>query len=348
MSGFSPDEISILGEKSPPWFDPDWPWNLGRVARFCPYIENPLLTTPNKFPYPIIEIDFSKGEAVAMWGGCKMEHWEPGHPKPQQILVRYERQWLVLVRICFEISEKKAVYYSGGDWDKTNKAKKFDKVLYQYAILGAEGDRSERVFASTDGQECKVIVFNPAVEPFDIETLSDEVRNLVQQSDRFSVKCFAGECAVKNAVDHLAYWGFVQSKYWPAITSRFPELNELQDYLISLDYLYPDGSHPLHGKTSNVLKQSSGSDDADGLGLGGPLSNNDRSILQFMYTQKIDAISPMPSADILKGALYIGNDKDAFDNLRELELVDARTNVGRWLTDKGWAVAKEVVDRLGN
>ena len=67
-----------------------------------------------------------------------------------------------------------------------------------------------------------------------------------------------------------------------------------------------------------------------------------------MYTQKIDAISPMPSAEILKGALYTGNDKEAFDNLKELGLVDARTNVGRWLTDKGRSVAKEVVDRLGN
>jgi hypothetical protein len=218
-----------------------------------------------------------------------------------------------------------------------------------YVHLGFVGDRSERVIASTNcDDECKLIVFNPLAEPFDIDGVSNQVKNMIEQSGRVSVKCFSGDNSAKNAVDELAEWGFVQSKYWPTITRQFPELCELQDYLIHLDYLYPDGSHPLHGKTSNVLKQSGGADEADGFGLDGPLSNNDRCILQFMYTQKIDSISPMPSAEILKGALYIGNDKEAFDNLRKLGLVDARTNVGRWLTDKGRSVAKEVVDRLGN
>ncbi len=91
-----------------------------------------------------------------------------------------------------------------------------------------------------------------------------------------------------------------------------------------------------------------GNTHSNGLELDGPLTKNDRCILAFMYTQKIDAISPMPSAEILKGALYTGNDKEAFDNLKELGLVDARTNVGRWLTDKGRSVAKEAVDRREN
>jgi hypothetical protein len=353
MSGFSPAEIPILGDKSLPWFDPDWPWNLGRVASFLPCYSPVLSVRPDYsvmmglFDRPIIEIDFSKVSAVAMRTGCSGLLWE--HCEPQQVLVKHENQWLVLIRHISEIEVRK---FFCGTPDASNEIAWAlrNELPYQTCVqLGTQGDRTERVFASTnyDG-ECNLLVFNPRSVPYKKEWFSDGVRKMIADSKGFSVHCFKGDYAIGRAVDILASWGFVQSKYWPTITRQFPELNELQDYLIYLDYLYPDGLHPLHGKTSNVLKQSGGADEADGFGLDGPLSNNDRCILQFMYTQKIDSISPMPSAEILKGALYIGNDKEAFDNLRKLGLVDARTNVGRWLTDKGRSVAKEVVDRLGN
>jgi hypothetical protein len=265
MSGFSPSEIPILGDKSLTWFDPDWPWNLGRVASFLPCYSPVLSVRPDYsvmrelFDRPIIEIDFSKVSAVAMRTGCSGLLWE--HCEPQQVLVKLENQWLVLIRHISEIEVQK---FFCGKPDASNEiAWALRKELpYQTCVqLGAQGDRTERVIASTnyDGK-CNLMVFNPRSEPYKKEWFSDFVRKMIADSKEFSVHCFKGDYAVRNAVDTLALWGFVQSKYWPTITHQFPELNELQDYLILLDYLYPNGSHPLHGKTSEVAKQSGGAD----------------------------------------------------------------------------------------
>lgn len=262
MSGFSPAEIPILGDKSLPWFDPDWPWNLGRVASFLPCYSTNLNTNPELLrwlmkenPRPIVKIDFSKVSAVAMWAGSKAIIWDDC--EPQQILVRFENQWLVLLR---HFSEIEVLDYFGGDVEARNQSVRGGLPYPSYVHLGPVGDRSERVISSTDCDECKLIVFNPVAEPFDPGGVSRGVKNLIEQSERVSVKCFAGDNSAKNVVHELAERGFVQSKYWPKITSQFPELNELQDYLIFLDYLYPNGSHPLHGKTFEVAKQSSGAD----------------------------------------------------------------------------------------
>ncbi|MBU6386220.1 MAG: hypothetical protein KGS49_09815 [Planctomycetes bacterium] len=269
MSGFSPAEIPILGDKSLPWFDPDWPWNLGRVASFAPRYSFNSNTDPRVLellmkqrPRPIIEIDFSKVSAVAMWAGSKAIIWDDC--EPQQILVRFENQWLVLLR---HISEMEVQEYFNGDIAKSDCFVREGLPYPTYVHLGSVGDRSERVSVSTDYDydECKVIVFNPVAEPFNLDGVSDQVKNLIEQSDRVSVECFAGDYTVRNAVNELAHRGFVQSKYWPTITSQFPEFDELRDYLISLGYLYPDGSHPLHGKTSEVSKQPSIVRNGDGI-----------------------------------------------------------------------------------
>ena len=135
------------------------------------------------------------------------------------------------------------------------------------------------------------------------------------------------------------------------VLGGFARLNNLQAW-IHREWANVSDVHPKkRNKPEKPQEQGvnpNGNTHSNGLELDGPLTKNDRCILLFMYTQKIDAISPMPSAEILKGALYTGNDKEAFDNLKELGLVDARTNVGRWLTDKGRSVAKEAIDRREN
>lgn len=224
MSGFSPAEIPILGDKSLPWFDPDWPWNLGRVASFFPCYSINLNTNPGlirylekEFQRPIIEVDFSKVSAVAMWAGSKAIIWDDC--EPQQILVRYENQWLVLLR---HISELEVREYFNGDIENSDCVVREGLPYPNYVHLGFDEDRSER------GKSPK-------------------------------------DYAVRNAVNELAYRGFVQSRYWPTITSQFPEFDELREYLISLGYLYPDGSHPLHGETSEVSKQPSIVRNGDGI-----------------------------------------------------------------------------------
>jgi hypothetical protein len=252
MNGFRPSEIPTIGEPSLPWFDPDWPWNLGRVAPFAPSYSSVLSVRPDYsvmmglFDRPVIEIDFAKVSVVAMRTGCGGLLWE--HCEPQQVLIRFENQWLVLVRHISEIEVHK---FFDGKADASNEiswALRNELPSQTYVQLGAEGDRSERVIASTnyDG-ECKLVVFNPRSEPYRKEWFCDGVRKMIAKSDRFSVLCFKGDYAIRNAVDFLASWGFVQSKHWPTITRRFPELNEFNAYLIHQYQLYPDGSHPLHG-----------------------------------------------------------------------------------------------------
>lgn len=224
MSGFSPAEIPILGDKSLPWFDPDWPWNLGRVASFIPCYSMNLNTNPSLIRYlkkkdqrPILEIDFSRVTAVAMWAGSKAIIWDDC--EPQQILVRIENQWLVLLR---HISEMEVQEYFNGDIEKSDCFVREGLPYPSYVHLGLDEDRSKQ------GKSPK-------------------------------------DYAVRNAVNELAHRGFVQSKYWPTITGHFPEFDELRDYLISQGYLYPDGSHPLHGETSKVSKQSSIVRNGDGI-----------------------------------------------------------------------------------
>jgi hypothetical protein len=270
MSGFSPAEIPILGDQSLPWFDPDWPWNLGRVAPFAPSYSSVLSVRPDYsvmmglFDRPVIEIDFSKVSVVAMRTGCGGLLWE--HCEPQQVLIRFENQWLVLLRHISEIEVHK---FFDGKADALNEiswALRNELPCQTYVQLGAEGDRSERVIASTnyDG-ECKLVVFNPRSEPYRKEWFCDGVRKTIAKSDRFSMHCFTGDYAIRTAVDFLASWGFVQSKHWPTITRRFPELNEFNAYLIHECQLYPDGSHPLHGVPTQAPQRADNQADDDGV-----------------------------------------------------------------------------------
>jgi hypothetical protein len=286
MSGFRPSEIPTIGETSLPWFDPDWPWNLGRVARFAPSY-SPVLSVRPDFPVmmrlfdrPIIEIDFSKVSAVAMRTGFSGLLWEDC--EPQQVMIKSENQWLVLVRHISEIEVHKFFDGKAGESNEITWALRNELPCQSYVQLGTEGDRSERVIASTDDEECHLIVFNPRSEPYKKQWFSDGVRKMIAGSDRFSVHCFKGDYAVGNAVDILASWGFVQSKHWPTITSRFPELNEFNAYLIHQHQLYPDGSHPLHKARTKAPQQAENRADEDGL------FDKDRRLIwggiQFMLT----------------------------------------------------------------
>lgn len=349
MSGFSPAEIPILGDKSLPWFDPDWPWNLGRVASFLPCYSPVLSVRPDYsvmmelFDRPIIEIDFPKVSAVAMRTGCSGLLWE--HCEPQQILVKVENQWLVLIR---HISEIEVQNFFCGKPDASNEiawALRNELPCQTYVQLGTQGDRTERVFASTnyDG-ECNLLVFNPRSEPYKKEWFSDGVRNMIADSKKFSVHCFKGDYAIGRAVDILASWGFVQSKYWPTITSQFPELNELNEYLIHQYQLYPDGSHPLHSKTSEVSMHPSSADDGDRIESDGPLTPNDRCIVQAMHELGATIANPQTAATIIKVALNKGDEKRAFVRLKLYGYIDAKggKNGGYWLTAKGVILAEEL------
>lgn len=239
MNGFRPSEIPILGDVNLPWYDPDWPWNLGRVARFDPPYSPIRSIGPER---PILEIDFSKSSAVAMWAGRRDLMWE--HCEPQQVLVKFENRWLVLSR---HISEMEVVDFFKGDVDESNYASRSGLPYATYFDLGTEGYQSEFVYASSNGERCKLTVFNPRAEPFKTEWVSDKVKSMIAECDRCDIDCFTGDMAIVKVVQFLAAWGFVQSKHWPAITCRFPALDEFREYLIYLNELYPDGSHPLHG-----------------------------------------------------------------------------------------------------
>jgi len=358
MSGFSPAEIPILGDQSLPWFDPDWPWNLGRVAPFAPSYSSVLSVRPDYsvmmglFDRPVIEIDFSKVSAVAMRTGCGGLLWE--HCEPQQVLIRFENQWLVLVRHISEIEVHK---FFDGKADALNEiswALRNELPCQTYVQLGAEGDRSERVSGYTNYEDCHVVVFNPRSEPYRKEWFSDGVRKMITESDRFSVHCFKGDYAIRNAVDFLASWGFVQSKQWPTITSRFPEFNEFNAYLIHQYQLYPDGSHPLHGVPTQAPQRADNQADMNrmGLQLSGTLTENDRSILIAMLDLKADKIHPRAGEEILGAVIFeneVGDSKRAFDNLKSLKLIKSKRGPsgGRYLTEQGMEIAKEIKKRSG-
>jgi hypothetical protein len=351
MSGFSPAEIPILGDQSLPWFDPDWPWNLGRVAPFAPSYSSVLSVRPDYsvmmglFDRPVIEVDFSKVSAVAMRTGCGELLWE--HCEPQQVLIRFENQWLVLVRHISEIEVHK---FFDGKADGPNEiswALRNELPCQTYVQLGAEGDRSERVIASTnyDG-ECKLVVFNPRSEPYKKEWFCDGVRKMIAKSDRFSVHCFKGDYAIRNAVDFLASWGFVQSKHWPTITSQFPELNEFNAYLIHECQLYPDGSHPLHGVPTQAPQRadSDGVDDPSDTILNEALFKVDREILEAMLELGVDETNPRTQEEIIKTAVGKGTWKKKFGRLKRLDLVRSTRGQGggMYLTPLGKTVALKI------
>jgi hypothetical protein len=265
---------------------------------------------------------------------------------------RAENQWFVLVRHISEIEVRKFFDGKADASDEIAWALRNELPCQTYVQLGIEGDRSERVIASNGYEECNLIVFNPRSEPYKKQWFSDSVRKMIAESDRFSVHCFKGDHAVRNAVDILASWGFVQSKHWPTITSRFPELNEFNAYLIHQYQLYPDGSHPLHEVSIKAPQQAENRADEDGLGfqLNGTLTENDRSILIAMLDLKADKIQPRVSKEILGAVIFeneVGDSKRAFDNLMSLKLIESKRGPsgGYYLTEQGMAIAKDLKSR---
>ena len=343
MSGFRPSEIPTIGETSLPWFDPDWPWNLGCVARFVPtfFKFSRMMGLTDR---PIIEIDFSKVSAVAMRTGCIGLLWEDC--EPQQVLINLENQWFVLVRHISEIEVRKFFDGKADASDEIAWALRNELPCQTYVQLGIEGDRSERVIASNGYEECDLIVFNPRSEPYKKQWFSDSVRKMIAESDRFSVHCFKGDHAVRNAVDILASWGFVQSKHWPTITSRFPELNEFNAYLIHQYQLYPDGSHPLHEVSTKAPQQadSDGVDDPSDVILNKALFKVDREILEAMIELGADETYPRTQEEIIKTAIGKGSCKRKFDRLKRLDLVRSTRGrgAGMYLTPLGKTVALKI------
>jgi hypothetical protein len=92
--------------------------------------------------------------------------------------------------------------------------------------------------------------------------------------------------------------------------------------------------------------------DEDGLGfqLNGTLTENDRSILIAMLDLKADKIHPRAGEEILGAVIFeyeVGDSKRAFDNLKGLKLIESKTGPsgGRWLTEQGMAIAKDLKSR---
>jgi hypothetical protein len=57
---------------------------------------------------------------------------------------------------------------------------------------------------------------------------------------------FFGDTALAIACDWLAEYGFVQSKYWPVLVQKNPQLRKMVQYLVAQRVLFPDGTHPSH------------------------------------------------------------------------------------------------------
>jgi hypothetical protein len=85
--------------------------------------------------------------------------------------------------------------------------------------------------------------------------------------------------------------------------------------------------------------------DGGRLGLEGPLSENDRSILLAMLKLNADAIHPRPGHEILETVIIeVGDSKRVFDNLKGLGLIGSKPgpNGGRFLTERGKRIAEVI------
>jgi hypothetical protein len=71
-----------------------------------------------------------------------------------------------------------------------------------------------------------------------------------------------------------------------------------------------------------------------------PLTENDRFILEAMLDLGAMPDNPKSSADILKAALDGSESSKAFSRLRKAGYIDAKTGIGRWLTESGLQAAK--------
>ena len=264
MKGFTPSDIPTLGDTSLPWYDKNWPWNLGRVATFAPSYsfyqtapmnEDLLLALSGGEPIELLDIDFSKVSPIAMWAGRGERLWE--HCEPQQLLVRFDGRWLVL---CRHITEYEVSRFFFGDSDATNDAVR-DGVPYQkYVDLGREGHREEYVYGEINADsEATILVFNPNVEPSEITLKSLQKRRggWLNKVDHATIHCFKGDFVLKRVVEFLATFGVVQSKHWPIILEMVPALREFQDYLIYANELWPDGTHPLNQTMQLALASES-------------------------------------------------------------------------------------------
>lgn len=342
MAGFLPSEIPIRGDQSLPWFDPSWPWCLERLSRFA---LNSIFT---KDP---IDIDFSKVSAVAMWTGRREIQWE--HCEPQQILVKHENTWLILMR---HITEMELLRIFDNDIEQVNRIGQDGWPSQRYAVVGMQGDNSELVRASNRQDDkgeidCEVVVFNSRDETTQAERVSHGIKTMIDGAENTVWRFFNGDYSVAIAAEILASWGFVQSEHWPTIVSRFPEFAEASEYLIYLNVLYPDGSHPLHNRPSiNLLQTASNvtNTDGDGSELDGPLTDNDRCILAAMLELNADQLHPRSKQDILSVATYSGSDdKRAFNRLKRMKLVIGKTGPsgGMYLTNKGKQIASDVSNR---
>lgn len=247
MAGFLPSEIPIRGDQSLPWFDPSWPWCLERLSRFA---LNSIFT---KDP---IDIDFSIVSAVAMWTGRREIQWE--HCEPQQILVKHENTWLILMR---HITEMELLRIFDNDIEQVNRIGQDGWPSQRYAVVGMQGGNSELVRASNrqndKGEiECEVVVFNSQDEATQAKRVSKRIKSMIKEAGKTVWRYFNCDYSVAKAAEILASWGFVQSEHWPTIVSRFPEFAEASEYLIYLNLLYPDGSHPLHNRPVEVAHQA--------------------------------------------------------------------------------------------
>jgi hypothetical protein len=106
--------------------------------------------------------------------------------------------------------------------------------------------------------------------------------------------------------------------------------------------------------TTLATQRADNQADEDGLAyqLPGTLTENDRSILIAMLDLKADKIHPRAGKEILGAVIFeneVGDSKRAFDNLKSLKLIKSKTGPsgGRYLTEQGMEIAKEVKTRSG-
>lgn len=112
------------------------------------------------------------------------------------------------------------------------------------------------------------------------------------------------------------------------LTTRFPSL--------------PDASAAFCNNLSTREVSASENNNNDG-----PLTPNDRCIVQAMHELGATIVSPQSASTIIKVALNKGDEKRAFVRLKLYGYVDAKggKNGGYWLTDKGVVLAEELQKR---
>ena len=79
-------------------------------------------------------------------------------------------------------------------------------------------------------------------------SMIDREVGYVDRIDSKKTLQYKGDETLRNVVELLIGWGWVESPHWPELVSQFPQLASMTGYLIQRRILDTEGTHPSHKK----------------------------------------------------------------------------------------------------